>query len=158
MTKISVLSKIFSCWLYTSLEKLWKSLSNKWFFFSLSTKYYLASPLLKKKQKFVHCGSVMMCLYVLLDYYYHSSADMNRDMTLNLVTKKSVSNQYPNSTGTQRRRLAHCLFKLPELLNLLGTLETIFNGLKHRNDRSIRKSNGSACSTRMVIHLHAVSK
>ena len=151
-----MLSKIFSCWLYTTFknsENIWVTSD----FGFLSTKYYLAS-LFSKKQKFVHCGSVMMCLYVLLDHYYHSSADMNRDMTLNLVTKKSVSNQYPNSTGTQRRRLAHCLFKLPELFNLLGTLETIFNGLKHRNDRSIRKSNGSACSTRMVIHLHAVSK
>ena len=125
-------------------------------FSQLST--ILGIPLLKKTKVCTLwiCHDVSVCTFRLsLD---HSSADMNRDMTLNLVTKKSVSNQYPNSTGTQRRRLAHCLFKLPELLNLLGTLETIFNGLKHRNDRSIRKSNGSACSTRMVIHLHAVSK
>ena len=40
-----------------------------------------------------------------------------------------------------------------DLTNLLGTLETIFKGLKHRKDLSIRKSNGTDFSTSMVIHL-----
>lgn len=40
-----------------------------------------------------------------------------------------------------------------DLCYLLGTLETIFKGLRHRNDLSILKSNGTDFSTRMVMNL-----
>ena len=49
--------------------------------------------------------------------------------------------------------LAHSRDFFRSLTNLLGTLETIFKGLKHRKDLSIRKSNGTDFSTSMVIHL-----
>ena len=39
------------------------------------------------------------------------------------------------------------------LLHLLGTFETILSGLRHRKDLRIRRSNGSASSTIMVMHL-----
>ena len=43
-------------------------------------------------------------------------------------------------------------------LNLLGTLETIFKGLRQRKDLNIRKSNGTDFSTRMVMNLSGVIK
>lgn len=42
---------------------------------------------------------------------------------------------------------------VPSVGDLLGTFETIFSGLRHLNDLSIRRSKGTACSTNIVMNL-----
>ena len=83
-----------------------------------------------------------------------SRVSLERYLNLDVVVVTKKKNQSINTPTLLALKEEDWHTSLASRANLLGTFETIFNGLKHRNDRSIRKSKGRACSTRMVIHLH----